>query len=124
MKEFSQSSALFRETGGVHLAALVKNGKIRYFAEDIGRHNAVDKAAGKAILADDEPRDFLLYCSGRISSEIVRKAVRLGIKLIISRSAPTSEAIRLGWDYKVYLIGFARSEKMNIYTGFTEIQLK
>jgi FdhD protein len=121
MKEFTRSSRLFGETGGVHIAGLIKNYKIIYFAEDIGRHNAVDKVAGKAIKDRENLKEYILFCSGRISSEIVKKAVRLHIPLIISKSAPTSEAIRLGWEYKVNLIGFARNERMNLYTGITEL---
>ncbi|MFC1888062.1 formate dehydrogenase accessory sulfurtransferase FdhD [Candidatus Cloacimonadota bacterium] len=124
MKEFIQSSSLFRETGGVHIAALVENYKIKYFAEDIGRHNAVDKVIGMAVSDSVELSNSILYCSGRISSEIVKKAVRLHIPMIISKSAPTSEAIRLGWDYKVFIIGFARNQRMNIYTGFTDLEIK
>jgi FdhD protein len=124
MKEFINSSRLFRETGGVHIAGLVKNGSLEYFAEDIGRHNAFDKVAGKGLADKEDLSKFSLICSGRISSEIVKKAVRLRIPLIISKSAPTSEAIRLGWDYKVYIIGFARNKRMNIYTGFTDLVVK
>jgi len=121
MKEFIRSSSLFVETGGVHVAGLIKNYKIIYFAEDIGRHNAVDKVAGKAINDKQQLSKYILFCSGRISSEIVKKAVRLHLPLIISKSAPTSEAIRLGWEYKVNLIGFARNERMNLYTGITDL---
>lgn len=120
MQRFQKDSELFLQTGGVHRAGLVKAGKIIHAADDIGRHNAVDKAAGMALLKGDKLKDHILICSGRISSEIVKKAVRLGIPMVVSHSAATSEAIRLGWKYKVYLIGFARGERFNIYTGFEE----
>lgn len=120
MKEFLKNSELFQQTGGVHRAGLLKDNIIEYSVDDIGRHNAVDKVAGMAINGKISLKDHFLLCSGRISSEIVKKAVRLDIPVIISHSAPTSEAIRLGWKFKVYLIGFARGRRFNIYTGFEE----
>ena len=121
MKKFHQSCSLFRETGGVHSASLVKDGNIVFFANDIGRHNAVDKVVGMAILSKIDLQQCYLFCSGRISSEIVKKTIRIKIPLIVSHSAPTSEAIRLGWEYKVFIIGFARGERFNIYTGIDQI---
>jgi len=117
MKEMNTNSKLFQETGGVHSACLVQNKKIIFYADDIGRHNAVDKVFGMVINQDVNLKKCFLLTSGRISSEIVKKCIRLGIPVIISRSAPTSEAIRLGWDYKTYIIGFARGNRFNIYTG-------
>ncbi len=124
MHQFQMDSVLFKQTGGVHSAGLIKNDKMIYFAEDIGRHNAVDKVAGMALQKSDDLSEFYLICSGRISSEIVKKCVRLGIPLIISQSAPTSEAIRLGWNYKLYIIGFARGKRFNIYSGFETLQFR
>lgn len=123
MKEFIGSSELFQTTGGVHLAGLVKDYKMLYKAEDLGRHNAVDKVIGRAILAEENLADLILLCSGRLSSEIVKKAIRVGIPLIISKSAVTSVAIRLGWEYRIVLIGFARGSRMNIYTGFEALEI-
>lgn len=124
MGDFIGSSQLFRQTGGVHIAGLLIENELRYFAEDIGRHNAIDKVAGEAILANDTIDNSILLCSGRISSEIVKKAVRLHIPLIVSKSAPTSQAIRLGWKYGTYLIGFTRGQRFNIYTGFDDLYIK
>lgn len=120
MHQFQLDSALFLQTGGVHRAGLIRNDKLLFAADDIGRHNAVDKVIGMAIEHDIDFKDCYLLCSGRISSEIVKKCVRLDIPAIVSHSAPTSEAIRLGWEYKVYIIGFARGKRFNIYTGFEE----
>ncbi len=123
MKEMNINSKLFRETGGVHTACLIQNEKIISYADDIGRHNAVDKIFGMAIIQNIDLMKCLLLTSGRISSEIVKKCIRIGIPVVISRSAPTSEAIRLGWDYKTYIIGFARGKRFNLYTGVEEINL-
>jgi FdhD protein len=120
MQQFQLNCILFKQTGGVHSACLVRNDEIVFSADDIGRHNAVDKVAGMAINQEYDLRYLFLICSGRISSEIVKKCVRLGIPLIVSQSAATSEAIRLGWKYKTYIIGFTRGSRFNIYTGFEE----
>ncbi|MCF7912688.1 MAG: formate dehydrogenase accessory sulfurtransferase FdhD [Candidatus Cloacimonetes bacterium] len=120
MRRFQQDSALFKQTGGVHSAGLVKDDEIEYYAEDIGRHNAVDKVIGRAILNQSDLQSYYLICSGRISSEIVKKCVRMHIPLIVSQSAATSEAIRLGWKYKTFIIGFTRGNRFNLYTGIEE----
>ena len=120
MRKFQQDSVLFKQTGGVHSAGLVKDDEIVYYAEDIGRHNAVDKVAGMALMGHSDLADYYLICSGRISSEIVKKCVRLEIPLIVSQSAVTSEAIRLGWEYKTFLMGFTRGGRFNLYTGLEE----
>jgi FdhD protein len=120
MSSFQKSSVLFRETGGVHSAGLLLSESLEYYAEDIGRHNAVDKVIGEALIKQKSLSDYSLLTSGRISSEIVRKAIRLNIPMILSQSAPTSTAISLAWHYGVYLIGFARGKRFNLYTGLAD----
>lgn len=121
MFDFQKLSILFKQTGGVHSAALGYLESIDYFAEDIGRHNAVDKVLGAALMQESNLENYYLLISGRISSEIVRKAIRLNIPLILSQAAPTSKAISSGWQQGIYLIGFARGNRFNIYTGLNEI---
>lgn len=116
LKEFRSISRLFLQTGGVHSAALADRERILLFAEDIGRHNAVDKLIGKAFLADIPMEDKILLTSGRISGEIMTKTIRNRIPIIISRTAPTCMAIAYAEDHGVTLIGFARGDRMNIYT--------
>lgn len=123
MKEFQNRSEVFKETGGVHSAALCEGDKIISFAEDIGRHNAVDKIVGGLILKKEDPclagrqaKNKFLLLSGRISSEMLLKAARIGIPIIVSRSAPTDMAVRLAKQLKVTLVGFARGSRMNVYS--------
>ncbi len=123
MRDFIKSSSLFKETGGVHIAGLLIDESLTFIREDIGRHNAVDKAAGVAISKNLDLSKTILLCSGRISSEIVRKAIRLRIPMIVSKSAPTSKAISLGWQYGIYLIGFARGDRFNLYTGTENLKI-
>jgi FdhD protein len=117
MKDLLQASALFRETGGVHAAALTDGREILAFAEDIGRHNAVDKAVGAALRQGADLAALALLTTGRASSDIVAKAVRAGIPAVVSRGAVTSRAIELGRSAGAAVAGFARGDRMNVYTA-------
>ncbi len=113
---FRNQSQLYRDTGGVHSAALADSNNILLFAEDIGRHNAVDKLIGKAIMAGIDLTDKMLLSSGRISGEIMTKVIRSKIPILITRTAPTCMSITYAENYGVTLIGFARGNRMNLYT--------
>lgn len=121
MQEFNKTSELFRTTGGVHSSAISDTDNILVFREDIGRHNAVDKTIGFMYLNKKPLNDKILLSSGRISSEIVQKAVNAGIQIIISRSAPTLKGIELAEENGITLIGFARSNNFNIYSHFNRV---
>lgn len=118
MREFNQNSLLFRETGGVHGCALCNSSEILFQEEDIGRHNAMDKLIGRARLEGKELSDKLVLTTGRVSSELLIKAAKQGIPVIASRSAPTELAVRLAQETGITLIGFARGDKLNIYSNF------
>ncbi len=118
VKDFSKSSELFLNTGGVHSCALCSTSGILIFEEDIGRHNALDKVLGRALVEDIQLTDKILLVSGRISSEMLIKTAKREIPVIISRAAPTSLAVELARELNITLIGFARGEKMNIYSNF------
>jgi FdhD protein len=107
---------LFKSTGGVHSAALAERDKLLFYNEDIGRHNAVDKIVGQCILKNISLEDKILLTSGRISSEIVIKGAKLGLPIIVSRSAPTSLAVALARETGITLVGFARGKRLNIYS--------
>ena len=115
-EEFKHRSYIYRATHGVHSAALCDRSDILIFAEDIGRHNAIDKIFGECILNDIPTDNRIVITSGRISSEILLKVVRRDIPIIVSVSAPTDLAVRLANDLGVTLAGFARGERMNVYT--------
>lgn len=113
--DFRKKSRLFEETGGVHSAALSDGAGIIVFAEDIGRHNAADKVFGKCLMDGIDTSDKALLTTGRISSEIVIKAARSSVPVIVSRSAPTSLAVTLAENFGITLVGFARGRRMNVY---------
>lgn len=115
-KVFNSASELFQATGGVHSCALCDREQILYSEEDIGRHNAVDKVIGLALMHGVELQDKILLTSGRVSSEIIGKLARSGIHVIVSRSAPTDTAIEIARNRGMRLIGFARGRRLNIYS--------
>jgi len=115
--EFQHRSQIFKTTGGVHSAALCDTKSILIFSEDIGRHNAIDKIFGECILKDISTDDRILVTSGRVSSEILLKASKKNIPLLISKSAPTDMGVKLANDLGVTLIGFVRGKRMNVYAN-------
>ncbi len=117
MKWLLTSSSLYRETHGVHSAALSLNGDIPdVLIDDIGRHNAVDKVIGYGLVRNVDFSHSLILSTGRISSEILHKAKRSGIPVVLSRGAPTHQTVLLARDMGVTVIGFARGGSFTIYT--------
>ena len=115
--EFQQKSGLFRLTGCFHGAALSDREKILVFAEDIGRHNAVDKVIGHSILANISFAKKVMFVSCRLSSEIVSKCARWSIPILASRAAPTDLAVEIAETTGMTLVGFVRGDSMNVYTN-------
>ncbi len=117
MEEFRKRSEIHRQTGGVHAAALADHTGVLVFREDIGRHNAVDKVIGAYLVKENSYRDKILLTSGRLSSEILQKAQCCRLPIVVSRSAPTDRSVSLARERNITLIGFARGQRMNIYSG-------
>lgn len=117
MKKSAQESELFLKTGGVHSASLCNTREIVIFREDIGRHNATDKIVGKCFRDGISLEDKILFTTGRISSEILVKVAKMGIGIIVSRSAPTALALKIAEETGVTVIGFVRGNRFNIYTS-------
>ena len=117
VREFQHRSETFKATGGVHSAALCQANDILFFHEDIGRHNAIDKVFGECILNDVPTTDRIVVTSGRVSSEIVLKVNKRNIPILISKSAPTDQGVKLARDMGITLVGFVRGKKMNVYAN-------
>lgn len=117
MARLPEVQAVFQATGGTHAVALASpDGSIFLSAEDVGRHNAMDKVIGRALLEKRNFGDLVALLSGRISFEMALKAARTGIPLLAAVSAPTTMAVELAWELNLTLAGFARGDSLNIYT--------
>ena len=110
-------SALYREAGGVHSAALATTAGILIFRDDIGRHNAVDKIHGECFLHGIPVEDKILLTTGRVSSEILVKAAKLGVAVLVSRSSATDLALELAVRMGITVIGQVRGGGLTVYTG-------
>jgi FdhD protein len=123
MEQLAASQPIFARTGGLHAAAVLDGGALVECAEDVGRHNAVDKVVGALLRhgrvghGATEPAPTLLAVSGRTSFEIVQKATAAGIACVAGVSAPSSLAIDLARSAGVLLVGFVRGEGFNAYSG-------
>lgn len=117
-----QSQELYRETGGVHSSALTDGEKIVFIADDIGRHNTLDKIAGLCLLNNVWPATRILITTGRISSEMLQKAARLAAPILISRTSPSSLSIEMAERYGITLIGYARRDRFNVYSNYQRVQ--
>jgi FdhD protein len=114
---------IFKHTGGLHACGLFDgNGKLLLHKEDVGRHNALDKLIGCLLITNQLPAaGRVLMLSGRISFELVQKAVKAGISIIAAVGAPSSLSVKLAQEYDVTLIGFLKKDGFNIYTGIEKI---
>ena len=117
LERMHQEQTVFRETGGTHGVALATpEGAVFLMAEDVGCHNAMDKAIGRALLRRLDLTPMVALLSGRISFEMALKTVRAGISILAAVSAPTSMALNLAQALNLTLVGFARNQRLNIYT--------
>lgn len=117
MKKNLTCSKLFKETGGVHSVCIFDNKDVIVSREDVARHNAVDKAIGYCIRNEIDLKDKIIFISGRISLEMILKAAKMNIPIVISKSAPTNLSVEISKKLNITLIGFVRGERMNIYAN-------
>ncbi len=119
-----EAQELYRETGGVHTSVFCDGERVILSAEDIGRHNTLDKISGLCLMENVWPDRRILITTGRISSEMLQKAVRMGAKVIASRTSPSSLSIELAEAWGITLIGYARRNRFNLYASPERILLE
>jgi FdhD protein len=116
-----EAQDLYQQTGGVHTSVLTDGSQNLIVAEDIGRHNTIDKIAGKCLLENISLPHRILLSTGRISAEMLQKAAKMDVAIIISRTAASSMAIDLAQRWGITLIGYARRDRFNVYSGHDRV---
>jgi FdhD protein len=112
----------FRETGGLHDSAIyAADGSIVAFAEDVGRHNTVDKVIGMAALKEADFNRCFMIITGRVPGDMIYKAAKAGIPIVASMAAVLSSGVTSAEKANITLVGFVRGKRMNIYTGAERI---
>jgi FdhD protein len=117
LKELFGRAVHYQASRGIHGAALADGERLLVVAEDVGRHNAVDKVKGEAMLRGIATVDRLLLSTGRISSEMLLKAARMGVPVVASRTSPTEMAVGLAEQLGITVIGYVRPDSLNLYAG-------
>ena len=117
MKQLFQAAAQYQRSRGIHGAALSDGTRLLVVAEDVGRHNAVDKVKGQALLEGIPTTDRILLSTGRVSSEMLLKAARMGVPVVASRTSPTEMAVALAEQLNVTVCGYVRPDGLNLYAG-------
>jgi FdhD protein len=116
MHDLEPREGLHAQAGGTHTAGLADEAKLLEVCEDIGRHNAIDKVCGGCLQRGVDTRGRLLLCTGRISSDMLRKAARMGCPIVVSRTTPTSLAVQLAQTWNITLVGYVRGNALSVYT--------
>ncbi len=122
LEMLDKNQIIYRQTGGVHTSILSDGENSLIAAEDIGRHNTLDKIAGIALMEDIRPEKQILLTTGRISSEMMQKAARMKAAIVISRTSPSSMSVELAEKNGITLIGYAKKHRFNVYTHAERIR--
>jgi FdhD protein len=117
MRDLSAAAVHYRTSRGIHGAALSDGDGLLIVAEDVGRHNAVDKVKGEALMRGIPTVDRILLSTGRVSSEMLLKAARMGVPVVASRTSPTEMAVALAEQLGVTVCGYVRPDGLNLYAG-------
>jgi len=117
LKDLFTAAVHYRASRGIHGAALTDGERLLVVAEDVGRHNAVDKVKGEALLRGIPTADRILLSTGRVSSEMLLKASRMAVPLVASRTSPTEMAVALAEQLGITVVGYLRPDGLNVYAG-------
>ncbi|MEJ2711202.1 MAG: formate dehydrogenase accessory sulfurtransferase FdhD [Anaerolineales bacterium] len=115
MVQLQSQDSLYARARGVHTSALSDGQQLILLAEDVGRHNTIDRLRGECLRRGIDPKGMLLLATGRISSEMINKAVKMGCPVVASRTSPTSMSVGLAREWNITLCGYVRRNRMNVY---------
>jgi len=121
MRAMNAQATLYRECRGVHTSALGDGERLLAIAEDIGRHNTLDKLRGDCLMRGVSTQDRILITTGRVSSEMITKAAKMQAPIVVSRTSPTHLAVQLARAWNIALVGYARGGEMHVYCGIERI---
>ncbi len=116
MNKMQSQMEIYHKSGGVHGSALADKEKIYILAEDIGRHNTIDKVQGEYLLSKLKLKDGILLSTGRVTTEMLIKAAMMNIPIIISRTSPTNRAITMAKELGIALVGYVRDDRFFVYS--------
>jgi FdhD protein len=124
MRQLQAAATLYRQARGIHTSALADDDTLVCLAEDVGRHNTLDKISGACLRRGEPTADRILLTSGRISSEMLSKAARMAVPVVASLTSPTSLSVELAQAWGVALIGYVRGSALRIYTGAHRVEVE
>jgi FdhD protein len=123
MRDLYHAGALYRATQGIHTSALSDGQRLVLVAEDVGRHNTIDRLWGKALKQGVTTEGLILLATGRISSEMLGKAAKMGVPIVASRTSATSMSVTLAEAWNVTVVGYVRRNSLRVYTASQRIDL-
>ena len=123
VKDIVGLPSLYLEAGAIHGSVLCEKDRILVYMEDVGRHNAIDKISGWIVLEEINPTDKILYTTGRLTSEMVLKAISMGVPILVSRSGFTKSAVYLARKFNLSMIGRFKGKRFMCVSGFERILL-
>ena len=121
VKDIISLPSLYMEAGAIHGSVLCERDSILVYMEDVGRHNAIDKISGWVVLEEIDPTDKILYTTGRLTSEMVLKAISMGVPILVSRSGFTKSAVHLARKFNLTMIGRFKGKRFMCVSGFERI---
>lgn len=117
MRDLYQAARLYQATQGIHSSAFSDGERLLLVAEDVGRHNTIDRLWGKALKQDLPTEGLILLATGRISSEMLGKAAKMGVPIVASRTSPTSLSVALGRAWNITVVGYVRRNSLRVYSA-------